>query len=98
MDMEAGRESRDWVGRLSEIEVRITTESGLQSTDVLHLDGLNHLVGLPGSGKTTLIILLCILLARSGTARCGVLDGHSGRSRLPRNTHVLWRRCGTPLG
>lgn len=65
-DMEAGRESRDWVGRLSEVEVRITTESGLQSTDVLHLDGLNHLVGLPGSGKTTLIILLCILLARSG--------------------------------
>ena len=66
MDVKAGRESQNWVGRLSEIDVRMTTESGLQNTDVLHLDGLKHLIGLPGSGKTTLIILLCVLLARSG--------------------------------
>ena len=66
MDREAGRQSRNWAGRLADIVVRVRTSSGLQQTDVLQLDGLRHLIGIPGSGKTTLIILLCILLARRG--------------------------------
>ena len=65
-DSHAGRKSRNWVGRLSDIVIRMRTESGLQHTDVLQLDGLRHLIGIPGSGKTTLIILLCVLLARRG--------------------------------
>ena len=65
-DGNAGRESQEWSRRLSNFEARVATESGLQPVEVLRLDGLRHLIGLPGSGKTTVIILLCILLARRG--------------------------------
>ncbi len=65
-DRKAGKESQNWVGRLSEIEARMKTEIGWQETKSLPLDGLKHLIGLPGAGKTTLIVLLCILLARCG--------------------------------
>ena len=66
IDANAERESQEWSRRLSNFEARLATESGFQPADVLHLDGLRHLVGLPGSGKTTVIILLCVLLARRG--------------------------------
>jgi hypothetical protein len=38
----------------------------LTETDTIRLDGLKHLIGLPGTGKTTLIILLLIWLDENG--------------------------------
>ena len=66
MDVEARRTSQNWQGRLAEIKVRTATDTGFQHTRILTLSGLQHLVGLPGSGKTTLIVLLCVLLSRRG--------------------------------
>jgi hypothetical protein len=63
-DAGAGRSSENWTGRLANTRLQVTTGTGLHPTDVLQLAGLKHLIGLPGSGKTTLIMLLCILLER----------------------------------
>ncbi|MEH2474515.1 hypothetical protein V1281_004302 [Nitrobacteraceae bacterium AZCC 2161] len=38
----------------------------LEPTPRILLDGLSHMIGLPGAGKSTLIFLLVVLLARQG--------------------------------
>jgi hypothetical protein len=63
-DSAAGRSLENWTGRLANTRLQVTTGTGLRDTDVLQLSGLKHLIGLPGSGKTTLITLLCVLLGR----------------------------------
>lgn len=63
-DVRQDRPSQFWVTRINLIRLQHTTGSGLDDTDLLDLTGLKHLIGLPGSGKSTLIALLCILLAR----------------------------------
>ncbi len=65
-DREANRPTEDWESRMAAINLQATTGSGLQDSDVFDLTGLKHLIGLPGSGKTTLISLLCVLLKRRG--------------------------------
>ena len=40
--------------------------AGLAPTDRIELDDVSHMIGLPGAGKSTLIFLLVILLARRG--------------------------------
>jgi hypothetical protein len=53
----------NWVARLDKICLQASYATGLQETEVLDLRGLQHLIGLPGAGKTTLISLLCAHLA-----------------------------------
>lgn len=65
-DVLAGRSPLDWTGRLANARLQVTTSAGLRDTSEINLSGLKHLIGLPGSGKTTLITLLCVLLARRG--------------------------------
>ncbi|MGY3396453.1 hypothetical protein ACVWW6_009044 [Bradyrhizobium sp. USDA 3311] len=40
--------------------------AGLAPTDRIELDNVSHMIGLPGAGKSTLIFLLVVLLAREG--------------------------------
>jgi hypothetical protein len=40
--------------------------AGLAPTDRIELDDVSHMIGLPGAGKSTLIFLLVVLLARQG--------------------------------
>lgn len=40
--------------------------AGLAPTDRIELDDVSHMIGLPGAGKSTLIFLLVVLLARRG--------------------------------
>jgi hypothetical protein len=40
--------------------------AGLDRVDTITLDGLSHMIGLPGAGKSTLIFLLVVFLARQG--------------------------------
>ena len=40
--------------------------TGLAPTDRIDLDDVSHMIGLPGAGKSTLIFLLVVLLARQG--------------------------------
>jgi hypothetical protein len=38
----------------------------LRTTTIISLDGVSHMIGLPGAGKSTLIFLLVVFLARQG--------------------------------
>jgi hypothetical protein len=40
--------------------------AGLVRADAITLDGVSHMIGLPGAGKSTLIFLLVVFLARQG--------------------------------
>lgn len=37
-----------------------------EETEILELEGIKHLIGLPGSGKTTILILIAVWLGRNG--------------------------------
>ena len=63
-DRQRSRPPQQWVARLADIRLQVTSGGGLGDSDILDLSGLKHCVGLPGSGKTTLIILICVLCAR----------------------------------
>jgi hypothetical protein len=63
-DRQAQRPLLFWSQRIAQMQLRATSGQGLRDSDQLDLSGLKHLIGLPGSGKTTLITLLCILLQR----------------------------------
>ncbi len=67
-DRDAPRPSRSWTSRMEQVRkhLRQTTGHGLREATTLDLTGLRHLIGLPGSGKSTLIELLCVYLARHG--------------------------------
>jgi hypothetical protein len=65
-DRTARRNPEGWRKRLDNAVLQVSAATGLRDIDSLTLNGLTHLIGLPGAGKTTLIILLCIALARRG--------------------------------
>ncbi|MEN8445703.1 MAG: hypothetical protein ABG776_11900, partial [Cyanobacteria bacterium J06555_13] len=51
-----------WASRLERFMVTVPTAEELQQTDTLTLAGIKHLIGLPGSGKTTILILIAMWL------------------------------------
>ena len=59
-----GRPFRDWAGTIGKLKLRVREETGFRDGNALSLDGLHHLIGLPGAGKTTLINVLCVHMAR----------------------------------
>ncbi|MDL2344634.1 hypothetical protein QOL99_10785 [Deinococcus sp. MIMF12] len=63
-DRLAGRPFRDWAGTIGKLKLRVRGDTGFVDGDSLSLAGLNHLIGLPGAGKTTLINVLCVHMAR----------------------------------
>lgn len=69
---DTARLPRNWLTRLRSTDGRavfsVLTPSGrnLAPTDALALDSTTHMIGLPGSGKSTLIFLLIVFLARQG--------------------------------
>lgn len=55
-----------WGKRIRDIQLRLVDASGLQRSTLLTLDGLLHLIGMVGSGKSTLFTVLAVYLARRG--------------------------------
>ncbi|MEM9946373.1 MAG: hypothetical protein AAF810_09960 [Cyanobacteria bacterium P01_D01_bin.36] len=53
-----------WASRLERFMLTVPTAEGLQPTDTLTLAGIKHLIGLPGSGKTTILILIAMWLEK----------------------------------
>ncbi|HEX2831080.1 MAG TPA: hypothetical protein VHP37_32395 [Burkholderiales bacterium] len=79
LDVDGGRQQPDerrWYNRLYDSKGNSTailkeaTQNGLQSTDILNLSGIKHLIGLPGAGKTTLLYLLGAYFAQRGYRAC----------------------------
>jgi hypothetical protein len=60
------RKQENWLKRLN-FDL-MTTEIGdkLQITNKIELEGIKHLLGLPGSGKTTILMLIAIWLGNHG--------------------------------
>ncbi len=73
-ESDPARQRGNWLARLREADGRrkfevLTPDRGrgvLCETDVIQLEGLKHLIGLPGTGKTTLIVLLLVWLDQHG--------------------------------
>ncbi|GAA5513048.1 hypothetical protein Dcar01_01774 [Deinococcus carri] len=66
LDGEQGHRPENWAARLANAKLMVTAGGKLEPGTELVLEGLKHLVGLPGAGKTTLITLLCVWLSRQG--------------------------------
>lgn len=59
------RRPGNWASRLQRFSLMAPSlEQGLQEEDTLELEGVKHLIGLPGSGKTTILVLMAIWLGR----------------------------------
>jgi hypothetical protein len=69
---EPGRVPRNYLTRLRALDgnavFSVLSPNGpkLDQTGTISLDGVSHMIGLPGAGKSTLIFLLIVLLARQG--------------------------------
>ena len=55
-----------WEERLQTIRLRLVSDKGLRESDALPLNGLLHLIGMVGSGKSSLFTVLAVHLARRG--------------------------------
>jgi hypothetical protein len=72
-DAAPGRPKGNWLARLREsagnrkVHALVPDRANgcLVETEIIRLEGLKHLIGLPGTGKTTLIVLLLIWLDRN---------------------------------
>lgn len=65
-DAAAGRADRGWARTIERLKLRVRGQGGFADGRTLDLAGLHHLIGLPGAGKTTLINVLCVHMARQG--------------------------------
>ena len=62
------RRSGNWSDRLNNFEVKIPKKNqGLVSeNETIELSGIKHLIGLPGAGKTTILMISAVWLGRNG--------------------------------
>lgn len=61
------RRSGNWKQRLDHIELKVPEAGlGLREEHTIELTSLKHLIGLPGSGKTTMLMLISVWLSRHG--------------------------------
>lgn len=58
--------NQSWEERLQAIRLRLVGDKGLRESDTLPLNGLLHLIGMVGSGKSSLFTVLAVHLARRG--------------------------------
>ncbi|MER6173960.1 hypothetical protein [Streptosporangium sp. NPDC001681] len=67
-ERQLGRRPGDWERRLTVLELDTRTDDGLRfaPAEVLSLDGILHLVGMVGAGKSTLMSLIAVWAARQG--------------------------------
>ncbi len=57
---------QSWEERLQAVQLRLVSDTGLRESDTLPLNGLLHLIGMVGSGKSSLFTVLAVHLARKG--------------------------------
>ncbi|MCC3766829.1 hypothetical protein [Streptomyces sp. UNOC14_S4] len=85
MEREVGvQRPGNWVARLAELRVapRDADGRGFTDCDVLRLDGLLHLVGMVGAGKSTLMTLIAVWAARRGLRTTIVVGDVAEQLRL----------------
>lgn len=63
---EGSAAAQSWGARLRAIQFRLIRQTGLQESSHVTLDGLLHLIGMVGSGKSSFFTVLTVYLARRG--------------------------------
>jgi hypothetical protein len=63
-----GEQSPTWWKRFKRVEYEVFNQerTALQKTEQLHLEGITHLIGMVSSGKSTLMDVLAVWMARQG--------------------------------
>jgi hypothetical protein len=59
-------EAQSWGWRIRRLQFRLVSQAGVQPSTHLTLDGLLHLIGMVGSGKSSFFTVLTVYLARRG--------------------------------
>ena len=65
----------DWVGRLQEIYLSVSTADGFARSDVFTVDQIQHLLGIVGAGKSTLRDILAVHMVKERRLRVTVVVG-----------------------
>ena len=61
------RRPGNWASRFNRFALMVPEiRKGLRKEDTLELERIKHLIGLPGSGKTTILMLIAVWLGRHG--------------------------------
>jgi pPIWI RE three-gene island domain Z len=61
------RRQGNWAGRIQRFALMVPKiGEGLREERVIELEGIKHLIGLPGAGKTTMLVLMAVWLGRHG--------------------------------
>ncbi len=61
------RRRGNWASRCERFDLMVSEAGkGLRKDQVLELESIKHLIGLPGSGKTTILVLMAVWLGRHG--------------------------------
>jgi pPIWI RE three-gene island domain Z len=61
------RRQGNWESRLQRFELMVSEHGeGLRTEKILKLEGIKHAIGLPGAGKTTILVLMAVWLGQNG--------------------------------
>lgn len=69
------RSPKDWVGRLSKVTLSTNGEKGFSPADKFTVDGLQHLLGIVGAGKSTLRDVLAVHMVNECKRRVTIVVG-----------------------
>ncbi|MGE7385171.1 hypothetical protein ACQKM2_06720 [Streptomyces sp. NPDC004126] len=99
IEMGVSRPGR-WSARLQEVEFALRDEAGgtFRDSDTFPLDGLLHLVGMVGAGKTTLMVLVAVWAARRGLRTTLVVGDVATQLTLTETLCALGLRAVPILG
>ncbi|MFF4989045.1 hypothetical protein ACFY19_17760 [Streptosporangium saharense] len=88
-----------WQGRLDQVRfaIRPTDRGAFTEGDSLTLDGLLHLVGMVGAGKSTLMLLTAIWAARRGLRTTLVVGDVAEQLRIVKTLRVFEEELGESL-
>jgi hypothetical protein len=83
--------AQSWGIRLRAIQFRLINQTGLQPSSHMRLDGLLHLIGMVGSGKSSFFTVLTVYLARRGYRVMMVLSDVAAMFREQEIFEILCR-------
>jgi hypothetical protein len=95
---DAGGSGRSWSKRLARVSLEVRTDRGFAPSTTLTVDGVLHLIGMVGSGKSTLMILTAVAAARRGKKTTLVVGDVISAVRLADELRAVGLRASPIIG